>query len=140
MTDGSTGNGAATPGDVFTLNEDGTVTIGWGSTSTTLRRPTVGEWLSFMEESERADAWADGTAPKKGGPVVKPTVRDAVLTGPYRPLYARILAELGGLSVDVKDLPMWLSLGDAMRRLSNWWMSNPLSQADQAAMTRALNQ
>lgn len=141
MTDGSAGNGASgAPGDVFTLNEDGTVTIGWGSISSTLRRPTVGEWLSFMEESERANAWADGTPPKKGSEPAKPTVRDAVVGGPYRTLYARILTELGPAPVDVKDLPIWLSLGDPFRRLSNWWVSNPLSQADQAAMSRALSQ
>lgn len=120
-------------GDVLTLHEDGTVTVGWDDVSATLRRPKVGEWLSFMEESERADDWnphgeVDGELPPR-------TYMDLVgPDGPYLTLWRRVLAELGGTSVEREDMPPWLADGAVFRNVSGWWRTNPLLRPAVAAM------
>lgn len=121
-------------GDVLVLHEDGTVTIGWDEFSCKLRRPKAGEWLSFMEESEAADLWAQG----EGDPPAAKTLREALDGGPFLVLYQRLFAELAGTNIEVGDLPPWLAVGDTFRRVSQWWMASPLSRADLAAVTRTL--
>lgn len=124
-------------GDVLTLHEDGTVTIGWGDVSTTLREPTVGEWLSFMQESERANQWAKGDTPEEGEPTPR-TVQEAADDGPFLKLYQRMLSVLGGLDVGTDAMPPWLAVGATFDRISAWWSANPLSRQALAAATRTL--
>lgn len=127
-------------GDVFTLHEDGTVTVGWGDFSTTLREPTIGEWLSFVQEKDRADEWARGETEGEE-PAPKKVTDAAGDDGPYLKLYGRLIRELGiGFTGDPPALAPWLVTGDVFTRISNWWSANPLSRREAAALTRTLTQ
>lgn len=128
-------------GDVLTLHEDGTVTIGWGDFSTTLREPTIGEWLSFVQEKDRADDWARGEPASEDEEPTRKKVVDAAADGPYLKLYGRMVRELGiGLAGEPPTLPPWLVTADVFTRISNWWSANPLSRREAAAVTRTLTQ
>lgn len=128
-------------GDVFVLHDDGTVALGWdgegGRVDVTLRRPTVGQWLDFMEASEAADAWirnepTTDEKPKgrsKADPAVAPaprTVGDLMREGPYLDLYARVMLELGSTEVAREAMPPWLADGGVFRDISGWWRTSPL--------------
>lgn len=122
----------------FVLHEDGTVAIGWGEFACTLREPVIGEILSFARESEEADKWARGESAEGEEAEPKGTI-ECLDGGPYLALYQRIIAELAGVAVDASQLPVWLATGDSFRRLHTWWLSSPLSRADQVAVTRTLS-
>lgn len=129
-------------GDQLVMHEDGTVTIGWGEFSTTLREPTIGEWLSFVQEKDRAETWARGEQDAPAGEEPTPKLlKEAAEDGPYLKLYGRMIRELGiGLTGEAPDLPPWLAAGDVFTRISNWWSANPLSRREAAAVTRTLTQ
>lgn len=132
-------------GDVLVLNEDGSVSIGWeGISPATLRRPTAGEWLSFMEEIEAADAWARGEAPedapKAGDEPTRKTAVEALKDGRYLRLYQRMLAELADVKVEPSDMPPWLGVGAVAARIGAWWVSSPLHRSEAAAVARTLSQ
>lgn len=125
-------------GDQLVMHDDGTVTIGWGDFSTTLREPDIGEWLSFEQEFARANAWARGEEAEGENP---PTVLDAATDGPYLALYTRLVTELGvGLTGDVPTLPPWLTVGAVYGRISQWWSTSPLSRQEAAALIRMQSQ
>lgn len=111
--------------DRFVLHEDGTIELGWDEISCTLRRPKVGEWLSFNEEYARAVAWQEKETKGK-----KPTVLEAVEKGPFRPLYQRLMLELGDTKVELGDLPLWLCLSPPFQRIADWWLGSPLARQE----------
>lgn len=153
--------------DIFELNIDGTVTIGWDDMRTRLRRPKVEEWLSFVEEKEECERWANGEVglastavtidqygagePPDGSVPPAPgvdeegsadgeesrlvqtakTMREAILGGPFREMYARLINELGSdpRRITAADLPLWLSDGSTMESISRWWMASPLGRS-----------
>jgi len=113
-------------GDVLELRDDGTVVVGWDQTSITLRRPKVGEWLSFIEESETAIAW---TRAEKDGQT--PSLRELVgPNGPFLTLHRRVLLELGGTTLERDDLPIWMASGDMIAKLSSHWLRAPLDPSE----------
>jgi hypothetical protein len=122
------------PGEAFVLHEDGTVTLGWDGFTTTLRRPKAGEWLSFTEEYEAANAWAGKETKGK-----KPTVREAVEGGPFRALGHRLIRELGGEDIPIEDIPIWLCLGAPYQRISDWWLASPLARQEAAVVARTMS-
>lgn len=100
------------------VNDDGTVLIQWDAHDVLLRRPTIEQWLSYLEEGERADEWR-----AQPGHTIRDLIGDDC---PYRHLHARILLELAGETVAVSDLPVWMSDGGLLTRLSGTWLSVPL--------------
>lgn len=126
-------------GDTLELRENGEVVIGWDETVVTLRRPKVGEWLSFMEESEAADAWARGESAAEGETPTPRSIKDALADGPFLALYQRMILDLGGTQVETADMPTWLAVGDTMRRISAWWIASPLARSEVATLTRMQN-
>lgn len=123
--------GNAPEGDVLELREDGTVQIGWDGFRTILRRPKVGEWMSFIEEADLADAWLR----QEDTPEAKPRTTSELAgpDGPFLTLYAHVISTLGQ-AVERADLPLWLIDGAVFRDVSGWWRSNPLHRAATAAI------
>lgn len=126
--------------DQLVLHEDGTVTIGWGDFAITLREPNIGEWLSFEQESGRANDWAKGDAVDGEEEPTPRTIREAADGGPFLALYERLIRELGiGLTVEVPPLPPWLAAGAVFSRISAWWSASPLSRREATALTATLS-
>lgn len=106
------------------VRDDGTVRLAWDGHDVILRRPTIEQWLAYLEEGEAADNW------KPTGEDGKPRprqYRDLISPeSPYRALYARIVSELAGSEVTAGNLPPWMSDGGLVGDLSRVWLSVPL--------------
>lgn len=127
--------------DTLDLRDNGTVRLAWDQIDITLRRPKIGEWLSYLEEADAADTWATTQVPTGAeGEETRPrTLLDLIGTdGPYLSLYQRILAELGDTKAEREDLAPWLCDNSVIRKLSAHWRANPLTRgADALAQATA---
>jgi hypothetical protein len=112
--------------DAFEVREDGTTLLRFGGREVTLRRPRATEWGEYLEKLERCDAWYtqedvpdNDRQPRKFADLLGEA-------NPYRALYARIIADLGGTTVDVGELPTWMVDARAAIRLNAAWLTIPL--------------
>lgn len=111
-------------GDVFMLNQNGTVRCRWRDSNVLLWTPTIGEYEELLVEYADTRDWYG---------VEGRTVQEAYSrTAPNALLWVKIIDVLGDNDepIEAKDLASWMLTGDSLEKLVVHWRVNPLARGE----------